>query len=520
VRRTPLAVLVVVALVVAGCTGDSGSRLPERASPRTGEAAGVSWQPCPEVPEEALAGLVPAEVVQDFVQGITYECATVSVPQDWDAQQAPESFAIALVRARSDAQQDRIGSLVINPGGPGASGVDFAVYLSLASEFGGLPEEVTRRFDVIGFDPRGVSRSSPVECHTDADLDEKYGAEPDPATQEEFDAAVADIRRVAEACGEKYGEALNYFSTRQTAHDMDAVRAAVGDEQITYLGFSYGTLLGAVYAQLYPERIRAMVLDGAVDPEQDEVAGSESQAAGFERAFGNFADWCDATPAQCPLGPDTRAAVTGAIDAARRSPVPGADGREATAGWVMWSVIASLYLRDQWPELGDAIDELAQGDPGGVFELADNYTGRDADGQYPNLDDMLTAVNCVDNDSEVTVEQARDLQQQWREEYPLFGAPLAMSTLGCGLWPAESDPYPTGPAEGAPPIVVVGTTGDPATPFEATARLAEMLGVGVVLTWEGEGHTAYRKTGCINEAVNAYLIELTTPAEGTTCPPD
>jgi len=519
VARTVLALTVTVGLLATGCTEDPGPPAGPPAPSNTAGTDPVSWRPCPEVAEEALAGIVPGGHVSQLIAGTTYECTTLSVPQDWSAPGETGTFEIALVRARrGEEHAGRIGSLLINPGGPGASGVEAAVYLTLAPLFGGLPQRVTDRFDVIGFDPRGVARSSPVECYTDEELDEVFGAEPDPAGQAEFDAAVADAQRFAEACGNKYGEALNYLSTRQTAHDLDAIRAAVGDEKLTYLGFSYGTLLGAVYAQLYPQRVRAMVLDGAVDAEQDAIAASRAQAAGFEQAFDNFAAWCEAHPDRCPQAPDARRAVTEALAGARRAPLAGADGREATAGWVLWAVIAALYSQDLWPVLSAALDQLDDGDPSGVFELVDTYTGRDERGAYPNLFDALTAINCADDGTEVTVAQARELQAQWREEYPLFGAPLAVSTLGCAAWPAQPDPYPTGPAEGAPPILLVGTTGDPATPYEATPKLAEMLGVGVVLTYEGEGHTAYPGPTCVDEVVNAYLIDLTVPDDGTTCP--
>lgn len=515
--RTPhVAVITVIALLAAGCTGDSGTI--GRSAPTDTATAGAQprWSPCPEVPEEALSGLVPAGTTDQFTEGTSYECATIAVPQDWDEPDAGEIFEIALVRARDDTQSDRIGSLIINPGGPGGSGVESAVYLTLDPTYGGLPEDVTSRFDIVGFDPRGVGRSAPVECYTDKQLDASFGLDPDPVG-DEFTAELSRMEQVAATCAGKYGDALNHFSTRQTAHDMDAIRTAVGDERMTYLGFSYGTLLGAVYAQLYPEQIRAMVLDGAVDAEEDGIAASEGQAAGFELAFSNFVDWCDGTPAECPLGPDTRAAVTGAIESARADPVAGSDGRVATAGWVFWAVVSTMYQQGLWPELGAAIDQLDGGDPSGVFELVDVYTGRDADGDYPNLFDALTAVNCVDDDTEVTVEQAQVLRDEWRDKYPIFGPSLAVSLLGCAVWPAEPDPYPTGPAEGAPPILVVGTTGDPATPYESTPRLAEMLEVGVVLTNEGEGHTAYPGSRCVDDTVNAYLIDLTVPDDGTTC---
>ncbi|MDG4829868.1 alpha/beta hydrolase [Solwaraspora sp. WMMD1047] len=504
------AVVGLLALLLAGCTVPPFAPRTEGGQPAAGPsgAGGVSWRSCPETPRELVGRGAP---------GMTYDCATVAVPQDWEAP-GGETFEIALLRIRSADQRDRIGSLLVNPGGPGASGVDTAVYLSFGPTYGGLPDSVTERFDIIGFDPRGVSRSSPVKCISDENLDASFGYDPDPDDQAEFDGLVALNRTIGEGCGQRYGDQLRLFSTEQAARDMDAIRAAVGDEKLSYLGYSYGTLLGATYAQLFPNKVRALVLDGAVDPRQDFVAGSESQAKGFERAFDNFTTWCAASPDRCPLAPDARAAVTGALEKARTSPLRGADGREATAGWVFYAMVSSLYTESGWEQLAEAIDDLNAGDPAGVFESADSYADRADDGSYSNLFDANLAVNCADEETAPEVPRIRELQSQWRAKYPLFGAALAVGMLPCAFWPGESDPYPTGPAAGAPPVLVVGTTGDPATPYEQTPALAEMLGVGVVLTWEGEGHTAYPQTRCITEAVDAYLIDLTVPPEGTRCP--
>jgi pimeloyl-ACP methyl ester carboxylesterase len=513
--RRSVAGLVAAAIVAAGCTlpavapradGPGGD-----AGPQAGASAAPVWTACPETPEELVGRGAP---------NMTYECATITVPRDWAASSAPsgEAFEIALLRIRSANQRDRIGSLVLNPGGPGGSGINTAVYLSFGPAFGGLPAEVTDRFDIVGFDPRGVSRSSPIKCISDTDLDATFGSDPDPDNQAEFDALVALTDRVGDACGEKYGDRLRLYSTEQAARDIDAVRAAVGDEKLTYLGYSYGTLLGATYAHLFPQKVRALVLDGAVDPRQNFVAGSEGQANGFERAFGNFTKWCAQIGSRCPIGPDARAAVTAAIEKARVSPAKGSDGREATSGWVFYAVISSLYTESGWEKLATAIDKIDRGDPTGVFELADSYAERDEDGDYSNLFDANLAVNCTDQEERVSVQQVRDLQGQWRKKYPMFGAALAVGMLSCTNWPAQRDPYPTGPANGAPPILVVGTTGDPATPYEQTAKLADLLGVGQVLTWEGEGHTAYPQTRCIREAVDRYLIDLTVPPEGKRCP--
>ncbi|MFB9239882.1 alpha/beta hydrolase [Plantactinospora siamensis] len=518
-----LAGVLAATLLVGGCT------LPPFAPDTGGHSAAAkqppgaaNWNPCPDTPRELTHHSPPPNM--------RYDCATITVPRQWPTGATPGAsispggagpagtFDIALIRARSTRQSDRIGSLVINPGGPGASGVDTAVYLSYGAAFGGLPDEVTRRFDIVGFDPRGVKRSSPVKCISDADLDANFGAEPDPETPAEFADVAALAKRISAGCGAKYGDQLSLFSTEQAARDIDAVRSAVGDRQLSYLGYSYGTLLGATYAQLFPRNVRAMVLDGAVDPKQDAVAGSESQAKGFEKAFDDFGAWCTATPAKCPIAPDARAAVTAALEKARVSPARGSDGRTATPGWIFYGIVSSLYSESGWEQLANAVKQLEGGDPSQIFQLADQYAERDPNGHYSNQFDANLVVGCADEAKRPTADQARTLLGQWRTKYPLFGPPLAAGLLTCANWPAPADPYPTGKADGSAPILVVGTTGDPATPYEQTQRLADMLGVGRVLTWEGEGHTAYPQTTCIADAVDGYLVNGTLPPEGKRCP--
>jgi pimeloyl-ACP methyl ester carboxylesterase len=416
------------------------------------------------------------------------------------------------MRIRSDEQRDRIGSVLLNPGGPGGSGLGFLPYI--APRLSGL----AARFDLVTFDPRGVGDSSPVECLSNEDLDATFGFDPDPVSDSAYQEAVALAKRMADGCGAKYGDALPLVSTEQAARDMDAIRAALGEAKLNYLGYSYGTLLGAVHARLFPTTIRAMVLDGAVDPQQSPVAATEGQARGFERALDNFTAWCRRDAGACPIGPDARAAITGAIDRARTAPVKRDDGRAATSGWVLYGVVASLYSQDTWPYLAQAVANLRRGDARLILLLADSYAERDDDGDFSNLFDANLAVNCADSDQHPTVDDVRRLQGEWREKYPLFGPPLAIGMLTCAQWPTSRDPYPVGAAEGAPPIVVVGTTGDPATPYESTPKLAALLGTGRVLTWEGEGHTAYPETRCLRDAVEAYFINETAPAEGLRCP--
>lgn len=495
-------VLVAAALVLfaAGCT--QGVRWRDAPAP-TASGTSIAWTDCAQDARSINPSLPTT---------LRIECGTVTVPLDWKRPRDDQKLTIALMRARSTRQTNRIGSLLFNPGGPGGSAIEYLPYI--APELSGL----LARFDLVAFDPRGVGRSSAVKCFSDEDIDELVGAEPDPRSDASFNRLVAQMRQMAEMCTRKYGDRLTFFSTEQTARDMDRIRAALGDEKLNYLGYSYGTQLGAVYAHLFPKNIRAMVLDGAVDPLESPIASAEAQARGFERALDNFAAWCRATPAQCPIASDPKGSIIDALDSARTSPARGSDGRVATAGWIFYAVVASLYSQESWRHLGLGIAELRRGDPQIIFLLADLYLGRDPNGKYDNQMDANVTINCADSEQEPTIRDIRVLQADWRTKYPFFGGPLATGLITCAVWTAKADPYPIGPAAGAPPILVVGTTGDPATPYENTAKLAELLGTGVVVTWQGEGHTAYPQTRCLRETVDAYFIDLKVPARDPMCP--
>jgi pimeloyl-ACP methyl ester carboxylesterase len=496
-----------VILTAAGCSPTAVWRTPTAVG--SGSPGGsIDWTSCGS---EAL------KLNPKMPRTLTADCGTLKVPQNWSTATNGKAadgktFDIALMRIRSNNAGDRIGSVLTNPGGPGGSGVDFLPYLA-----GEVPNLLTR-FDLIGFDPRGVGRSAPVDCMSDTDLDASFGYEPDPVSDESFQGVVTLSRKMADSCATKYGAGLSVFSTEQAARDMDAIRAALGEQKLNYLGFSYGTLLGGVYAELFGKNIRAMVLDGAVDPTQNPVQSTEGQAGGFELAFNNFTDWCKKNAAQCPISADPRGAVTAAIDKARTAPVKDSSGRTATPGWIFYAVVSTMYSQETWPYLAQGINNLNRNNAQIIFLLADSYAERDDNGHYKNLFDANNAVNCVDSKDYPSVDEIRTLQSQWRTKYPLFGAPLAIGLIGCSVWKAEKDPYPVGAAAGAPPIVVVGTKGDPATPYESTAKLADMLGTGTVLTWEGEGHTAYPSTSCIQKAVDTYFIDLKAPSKGTSCP--
>ncbi len=506
--------LLALSVVLAGCTsfadrvGEDAATTTTSAVPEP-EAAPIDWTDCNDQIRELVAGRPGSE------RDLSFECGRTEVPISYDEPQGA-TLPLFLVRVVSGTQTDRIGSLVVNPGGPGASGADAVIRLALT-----LPEEILGRFDIVGFDPRGVGLSTPVECISDEDKEASVAAEPRPTTAEQLDAAFASIQELADGCVAEYGDALGTFNTVDTARDMDRLREALGDEQLSYLGYSYGTVLGSTYAELFPDKVRALVLDGAVDPDTDLRANAEQRAAGLEAGFDAFAANCTGLLAGCALGAEPRQFVEQVIARAGQAPIPSTEPgetRQATPGVVLAAVRSGLTGPESWPQLAQALASAQSGDSKGLLSLADSYSGRLADGTYSNLLDANIAINCADHDDRFEESEIRDLAAQWNAQYPLFGAASAIGLFTCSVWEAERTPLPERNAEGSAPILVVGNSGDPVTPLPGAVDMAGQLEAGVLLTWQGQGHTAYPKSECVNAAVNSYLIDLAAPADGLTCP--
>jgi pimeloyl-ACP methyl ester carboxylesterase len=496
-RAVPGAVLVVLALVAAACTLPNGSvpgrSIAERSTDDpTGATSPLRWTDC----DDDLAGL---------------QCATLTVPRDRARPDGP-TIELALARHRAGSSRDRIGSIVVNPGGPGASGIDLVPQLASA-----MDERVLDRFDLVGFDPRGVGRSSPVTCIEDkATLNALDG---DPDTLAEISRTVEVQRAVTKACVEAFGPLLPHLSTTATAHDLDAIRAALGEERLTYLGFSYGTEIGAVYATLYPDRVRALVLDGAVAPDLEAGDLALTQAKGFERAFASFVDRCR-TDARCAAAPDARGLHEQVRTAAERAPIPvaGTSGRSLAIGDLQYGVVSGLYDQALWAYLAKGLRDAARGDGSWLLALADLYHERRADGTYPNSDDANLAISCADDAARPTPADAEVAAARYAREAPLVGAQLGWSTMACHGWPFGAVQRPAIATTTSAPILVIGTVDDPATPYEWSQRLAAALAPAAqLLTWDGEGHTAYLKSDCVTAAVDTLLLELRLPAAGTRC---
>ncbi len=359
----------------------------------------------------------------------------------------------------------------MNPGGPGGSGVEFLPQVLFA-----IDSSISDRFDLVSFDPRGVGESDPIVCLTDQQKDAyaAFDAVPTPAeipTLEDLN------KQFGASCKAKYGDELSHFGTVDAARDMDRIREAVGDDKLTYLGFSYGTRLGSVYAQLFPDKVRALALDGAVDPDPAATDFPAKQAEGFEQAFDAFAKDCDANP-QCPAGPDAAGLYDQLLKQVDTKPIPAAhDSRVLTQGYLVSGAISALYAKELWSPLATGLRQAQQGDGSLLLQLADSLSGRANDGTWNNQWDINTAVNCLDDPERDTTSQVESLATDLEKTSPRFGAVIGWTNLTCTYWPVPPDPIPVATADGAPPIVVVGTTRDPATPYVWAERMASTLEV-------------------------------------------
>ncbi|WP_245666290.1 alpha/beta hydrolase [Actinomadura latina] len=446
-----------------------------------------------------------------------FQCATVQVPLDY-AKPAGEKVGLSAIRLPAGNKSDRIGSLLTNPGGPGGSGVDFV--RQAARTFG---DDLRRRFDIVGFDPRGVADSDPVRCNTGPQLDEFFATDASPDDQKETQTLAAESKDFAQRCKSKTGSELPYVGTVNAARDMDVLRAALGDEKLTYYGASYGTYLGAFYAEQFPKNVRALVLDGAVDPALSSTELLVEQAKGFETALRAFADNC-VKSGNCPFG-DSADAVIGKISsflsATDKKPLTNTrDSRKVTESLAVMGIARSLYVKEYWPVLRQALTQAMQNSDGTILlALADEMVERKPNGTYSNQTDANMAVNCVDKPNPPDLAAYAKYADQAKKVAPRFGPFVVWGGLPCVYWPAQTkqEPKPI-TAKGAAPIVVIGTIRDPATPYKWAQNLADQLSSGVLLTFNGDGHTAYLQGNpCITKATDNYLITTDPPKDGTTC---
>ena len=469
-----------------------------------------------------IIGDVPAELLDFYTQPVTwascsggFQCAEVEVPLDY-AKPGDDSIKLAAIRL--PASGNRLGAMLVNPGGPGGSGVDM-IKDGATSYFS---DKLRGAYDVVGFDPRGVQRSAGVKCLDAAQTDAARQLNFDLSNDAGFAAAEAETKKQSELCQQNSGPELPHLDTVSSAKDLDILRAIVGDKQLNYMGFSYGTKLGATYAGLFPFRVGKFSLDGAMDPALNIDEVSMGQAVGFENALRAWAADC-LTGTDCPVSGTVDEAMSQIqqLNAIYKSlPQQTSEGRLVTGTEFTGALAFGMYSTDLWEPLKGALTQAFAGDASGMLMLADFSADRDSSGTYKsNTAAAFTAINCLDYPMNTDTAHMREQAELLKRAAPIFGELLSYSGLTCKYWPhpATGNPAPIA-AAGASPILVIGTTGDPATPYSWAQALAEQLDSGVLVTWEGDGHTAYgRANDCLMSTVEDYFVDGKVPASGTSC---
>ena len=504
-RRRAATISTLTVLVLGAGTPVATAQSPAGEAPAV-PAAPLAWAGCGTTVEATAAGV---------------ECAIADLPMDYDEPDGSR-VQIAVARVPATDQANKIGSLFFNFGGPGGPAVE---YLQAAGA--GLFSTLNERFDIVGFDPRGVGQSTPaIDCQVDQETKGIYSVPVPTPLDIDVEAYVAKVQGYVDACLANNGEILEHVSTANVARDMDVLRAAVGDEKLSYLGFSYGTFLGATYASLFPDNHRAMVLDGALDADEyinDPLSGIATQTAGFEQALARFAEACAVDQAACSGfgGTDPYLAYDQLLAAAEAQPIP-ADGytpdpRPVTADDIRTVTLRLLYAKPLWGLLGSVLAETAAGDGSTIRELLDQAVYADSASADRYFTIGASEQRYPQGDLEVYLDRGAE---SWAS-FPHFWSNSGYAELNYALWPARDEDAFAGPfdvPESSSTPLVIGTTYDPATPYSGAVRLVEDLGNARLLTMEGDGHTAYGgNSACVDTATETYLVVGLLPEPGAVC---
>jgi len=488
------AAVVTAFLVLVGCGSNSSSNPATTISTGPYVPTGFDWKAC-----------------DDSASTTTVQCSTLQVPFDYNNPSAG-TFTLYVKLLPAANPTLRIGSMMVNPGGPGFGGSSLA---DDASYY--FSTDITDHFDIIAWDPRGTGKSTPAVNCVD-DYDEYFGIDSPPDSPEENQALIDASQAFNDECMANSGEILPYISTQASATDMDSIRQALGEDKISYFGFSYGSELGATWATLFPQTVRAAVFDGAVDPQATSSQEGMAQAGGFEGQLTTFLAACSEN-STCAFynGGKAEAAFDSLLFALDAKPlVVSADRTPVTQGVAFTAVAQAMYSDSNWPQLEQALADAQQGDGAGLLKLYDDYYQRKDDGSYGNELEAFLAISCLDDPGSTSIKDVEDAVPDYVAVAPRLGANFGYG-YSCALWPVKPATKIDATGKGAGPIVVVGTTGDPATPLESTRKMAAALEQGVLLIVEANQHTGYGANECITNAVDSYLIKLTVPVNETTC---
>jgi pimeloyl-ACP methyl ester carboxylesterase len=492
----PLATVVTLALTITACGNSSSST--DTTTPSLDNATAfvvnpIEWNTC--------EGSTSTEV----------ECGNIEVPFDY-SDPDKGSFVLYVKKHNAANPADRIGSMLVNPGGPGFGGsslADDAEYY--------FSQDLIDRFDIIAWDPRGTGESTPAVDCVDT-FDEYFGLDSPPETPEEKQALIDASQAFNDKCAENSGTILPYISTRASAQDINSLRLALGEEKVSFFGFSYGSELGTTWATMFPETVRAIVVDGAVDPNASSIQEGMNQAKGFEGQLATFLKQCsERTTCDFHNNGDAEAAFDKLVLDIDAKPLEVSKDRTPVTQGVLFTAVAqAMYSDYYWPQLSEALSAAQNGDGKGILQLYDDYYQRKADGTYGNELEAFLAISCLDDPGATSTIEVDSHIEDFIAAAPRLGGNFAYG-YSCALWPVKQAAKVSITGKGAGPIVVVGTTGDPATPLESTRKMAQGLEQGILIVVDANQHTGYGANNCVVKAVDDYLIKLTVPAKDLTC---
>ena len=511
-----VAVVVYVAIGRSDGSADSGGP----AGADHGSTPTLAPTPTPqpgstEPPRPGLASFYAQTLDWQLCPGGKDECATLTVPLDYQHPDG-QTIDLSVLKVPATDAGERLGSLVVDPGGPGGSAKEYA-------EQGSWGKALSEHFDIVGMDPRGVGDSAAIDCLSDKDMDSFLASDPDPDTPEEVTQYAAEATRFDAGCEQSSGALAAHVSTVEAARDMDILRAVLGETTLTYFGASYGTELGATYAEYFPQQVGRLVLDGAVDPTLSLEQVTEAQARGFETALRSYLQDC-IDQGDCFLGDSVDAdaqRIRELLDDLDQHPLPTQLGdRQLTEGLAYYGIGATLYSRDAWQYLDQGLRTALAGDGTILALLSDSYAARNPDGSYDgNVLEAFPTITCLDHPATLPFDEVQSHVPALEKVSPTFGRTFAWGMTMCdGFSDRAAEQRRPLHAKGAAPIVVIGTTRDPATPYEEAVALAKQLDSAVLVSRDGDGHTGYASGNpCVDDAVESYLVDGTVPEDGLQC---